>query len=575
MEFAQFENEFLLQLKSKNSGCLKLIDMNKTLIEENLGEHADLKKLDKFVDGINNIIIVTENNIMKNNFKLFEKVLKHPYFKKVLYTFNNSDVLVKACKVENKSAAKWLLSNMNVSPYVQDEDGVSALMYAAKCGFNFVLKPFFKDSRCMNLEDKYGNNVLFYAVQNPKLIPNEGVSDFATNLINSDVDINHINHKGETILTYCIKNDLYKPINLYLLRNVNIDVNIADEDGITPAMYLASKGRYSEFVTLHRKNCNYEYIDMNGESVLSIIIKKLYTPQKYRKGESYESYVRVMSALVNCQSDFNIPIDKDDNTPFMIILIVNDSYTTAFCARFLMKLDLSVKNKYGESATSLVFKTKHYEIMKYLRNNPTFDYHYRDSINQNTLLMISAINNPAAMRDLLENDPSIINEVNNKNENALIIASKINNIESVRILLDKGIDVNQQDDMGNTALHYAVEIQNPYLAYRLVSKNANIHIKNNDGMSALENAKKLGNEDIIHALTDASYKVDKASSSETEANHTKYEEEIQKYLTPYITNEYPDFVSTPAMNSVKKEIYRRNTDINTKTDYVIMGALLL
>jgi len=574
MEFSEFENEFLLQLKAKKNKCLELIDMNKKLIEENLGDHADLKKLDKFVDGINNIILVTENNIMKTNFKLFEKVLKHPYFNRVLSTFNNSDILVKACKVENKDVAKWLLSNMDVSPYIQDEDGVSALMYAAKCGFNFVIKPFFHDSQCMNLEDKYGNNVLFYAVQNPKLIPNEGVSNFATNLINSDVDINHINQKGETILTYCIKNDIFKPINLYLLRNVNIDVNVADNDGITPAMYLVRKGRYSEFVTLHRKNCNYEYIDANDQSVFSILLNKLYTPQKYRKGESYENYVRIMSALVNFQSNFNIPIDKDNNTTFMKILIVNDIYTIAFCTKYIKKLDLSVKNKYGESATSIIFKTKHYEIMKFIKDNPTFDYYYRDSINQNTLLMIAAINNSPVMRDLLENDPSIINEVNNKNENALIIASKINNVDSVRILLEKGINVNHQDNMGNTALHYAVEIQNPYLVYRLIDKNANIHIKNNDGRTALEIAKKLENKDVICALTNSSYKVD-MTPSENKDSHSKYDEEIQKYLTPYITNEYSDFVSTPAMNSVKKEIYRRNTDINTKTDYAILGALLL
>jgi len=577
MEFKNFENEFLLQLKFKDGNCLKLIEINKELIDKNLGNDADPKRLDKFVNGINNIILKTESSILKNNFKLIEKVLKHPYFDKVLYTFNNSDILVKACKAENKSAAKWLITNMNVSPYIQDEDGVSALMYAAKYGFKFVVKPFFNDSRCMNLEDKHGNNILFYAVLNKEFAPSDGTSKFAADLINSEVDINHINHNCETVLSYCIKNNIFKPINQYLLHCPKIDVNIADEDGYTPAMYLASKGRYSEFVNLHRKGCNYDYIDRYGESALSILIKKFYSPKEYRNGVPYESYVRVMSALVNHQSDFNIPIDKDENTAFMISLIVNDSYTTNFCAKYLKKLDLSVKNKYGESVTSLIFKTKHYELMKYIRENPTFDYHYRDRNNQNTLLILSAINNPTVMIELLENDPSIINEVNCKNENALIIASKINYMEVVKTLLEKGINVNQQDYMGNTALHYAVDIQKPTLIHRLVKKNASIHIKNNEGLSPLEKAKELKNEDIINALTNPSYEEDKIQSKSEISN--KYYEEVRKYLTPYINNEYPDFVSTSSMNKAKNDIYGRNEGIEsmefTSSDAALLLLLLI
>jgi len=51
---------------------------------------------------------------------------------------------------------------MNVSPYIQDEDGMSALMYAAQHHFIFVIKPYLHDSRCLNLEDNNGENVLFH-----------------------------------------------------------------------------------------------------------------------------------------------------------------------------------------------------------------------------------------------------------------------------------------------------------------------------------------------------------------------------------------------------------------------------
>lgn len=53
------------------------------------------------------------------------------------------------------------------------------------------------------------------------------------------------------------------------------------------------------------------------------------------------------------------------------------------------------------------------------------------------------------MKELLENDPNIINDVNCKNENALIITTKINQVKAIETLVDYGININQQDDLDN------------------------------------------------------------------------------------------------------------------------------
>jgi hypothetical protein len=54
-------------------------------------------------------------------------------------------------------------------------------------------------------------------------------------------------------------------------------------------------------------------------------------------------YVRVMSTFVNYQCDFNYSVDSDEDTTFMVFLIVNNITTAKFCARYIKKLDLSVK----------------------------------------------------------------------------------------------------------------------------------------------------------------------------------------------------------------------------------------
>jgi ankyrin repeat protein len=103
--------------------------------------------------------------------------------------------------------------------------------------------------------------------------------------------------------------------------------------------------------------------------------------------------------------------------------------------------------------------------------------------------------------------------VNNKNENELIIASKINQVKVVEILLERGIYIDHQDNFGNMALHYAVDIQEPYLIYKLMSKKSNVHLKNNEGKSALDLAKEIKGEnknEIIDLLSKPPYKLKKS-----------------------------------------------------------------
>lgn len=80
-------------------------------------------------------------------------------------------------------------------------------MITAQKNYQSIIKPFLKDRECLNIE--YGNNVLFYSVVCKQFIACEAISNntYLKDLINSGIDINHINHNGETALIYCIKNE--------------------------------------------------------------------------------------------------------------------------------------------------------------------------------------------------------------------------------------------------------------------------------------------------------------------------------------------------------------------------------
>jgi Ankyrin repeats (many copies) len=61
-----------------------------------------------------------------------------------------------------------------------------------------------------------------------------------------------------------------------------------------------------------------------------------------------------------------------------------------------------------------------------------------------------------------------------------------------RLLIDRGADLQAQDQQGNTPLHWALEKGRIATARLLVDREADIGIKNNQGMTALQVA------EIIH-----------------------------------------------------------------------------
>ncbi|ORX63745.1 ankyrin [Anaeromyces robustus] len=498
MDFKTFENVFTSNLNNKSNYCFNLLDNNKKLIEEHLGKDGNEEEINRFVNKINALVLKT-----KNNFSYINKILNHPLFETIYSSFRNSDILIKACKAGSKSAIKWLLT-MNINNLVQDDDGMTALMYAAKdSNLIFVIKHFILNENCLNVVDKNGENVLFHALNN---------SNALIELVKSKVNINQVNNKHESALLYCCKNELYIQFAL-LLTNPKIDPNLIDNNNKTVAMYLAEKGRFLELRALAKRNCNFNFINVNLESVLSLLIKKMYgldeNPYNINDDDSikkmYYNYFRTLTTLIDLNCDFNIPVDDEENTAIMVFIIVKDFTTLEYVLRKSKNINLSKMNKNGENASSLYIKCNNQYICPLLTENPTFDYHYIDRNNNNTILMLTSMNRPSLVYKVIQSNIFSVDEVNNNKENALILAVKTKNLKSVEELLKYHININHQDYLGNTALYYAVELNNLSLIKQLMyDSNININIKNNEGKSALDLANEIGNNSIIHILNDPS-----------------------------------------------------------------------
>jgi len=306
MQIEKFEIEFLDDLKNNDKkSCIKKLDENKSLLETGLGEKASYETIRHFIDGINNIIVVTTKK-----FSLFEKIFKHEALARVFRVWKDSDVLVKACKEKNKDACKWLLS-MNVKMNTQDEDGMTALMYAVKDNkLDFVVKELITNKDSLDLVDKNGENALFHALRNP-------YADLFNELLwRGNINVNHVNKNGDTALLYCCKNEIYKPIQFLISRH-DINVNIKDDRGKTAVIYLAEKSREEELKKLKNRNCDYSYTSKTGESVLSLVFNNLYAQDS--RIWNFKKNLDILYFLTSTNCNFNIPINENGNTVLSIV----------------------------------------------------------------------------------------------------------------------------------------------------------------------------------------------------------------------------------------------------------------
>lgn len=84
---------------------------------------------------------------------------------------------------------------------------------------------------------------------------------------------------------------------------------------------------------------------------------------------------------------------------------------------------------------------------------------------------------------------------------ALIYAAAANKLEVVKYLLEKGADINSTTPYQHeTALLWAVAMGHADVVKLLMEKGADQNIKNRDGETVLDVAKKLNREDIIQLL---------------------------------------------------------------------------
>ncbi|KAL2233519.1 UNVERIFIED_CONTAM: hypothetical protein Sindi_1531900 [Sesamum indicum] len=104
--------------------------------------------------------------------------------------------------------------------------------------------------------------------------------------------------------------------------------------------------------------------------------------------------------------------------------------------------------------------------------------------------------------------PSVVNSSDEEGWAPLHSAASSGNVEIVEILLSRGADVNLKNDGGRTALHYAASKGQLKIAAILVSHGAKLNVKDKVGCTPLHRAASTGNAELCEFLIEEGAEVD-------------------------------------------------------------------
>jgi len=510
MEYSEFEKKLLTELKNDDKECINTVLNNEKLVQLYLQDNEKSFHVKSLVHRMNDIILEKTNQ-----FSYIEKVLKIESMRDVLSEFKESDIMIQACKINNSMALKWLIK-MDINPFISDENGMTSLMCASE-HFNlfFVVEDLLNtNDELLYLVDKNGENALFHSlhIQSPETMEY---------LLQSKFDVNGRNSNNDTIFLIACRNRLGSFVEK--LANIpGVDYSMTDKEGNNGLMYLIENEDYiqvinvlkqlkrrespssSEHTTIFSRN-------LNNESILTLMIKKYFKMccENYygRKITDKRDLVTVvvmafalMMSLPKC--NINERIDDQGNTPIMFFLMIGDYVSASFILSYHNKdIDLSIKNKYGISASVLALDIKNEkELIQQFMNHKTFDKTFVDQHHNNLLIYSIFFKNICSFQKVMNNDEKAVEQVNDRNEDFLIISTKLGFLDQLNYYSIRHANFNHQDDLGNTALFYAVKLKSKYDVNLLVLNQADPYLKNKQGLSPMDLALQMGEEGLIKIM---------------------------------------------------------------------------
>eukprot|EP00833_Pecoramyces_ruminatium_P004729 jgi/Orpsp1_1/1178761/evm.model.c7180000066639.1 len=408
--------------------------------------------------------------------------------------------LITATENAQYKIVEEVLSQHQFKNILEEYRRTKVLIQAFRGMKRMTIEFLFKLDVDVNVADDQGNTALIEAAKIPQLY------SFAKELINRKANINVTNEEGITpFLNSCTipESKMFKHL---IKKKANIFVT--DNNGNNALMFACGFANIDKVRYLVKNGINVNASNNNGNTALMQAVSAGKTNiTKYlikynanvnllnHNGQNALSYAvikaytdksknsifkfqSIIKLLIDKGSDANVPVDPTGNTILMLLIMKNDFEMIKYLMEHTENLDINKKNHLGHNAFTYALKCNNETVINYIIQHG-IDIFTEDDYGNDMIMYSTCTYNPTLFNKFIQSVDNVgINKCNHKKETYLIMATKMNNEKVIHDLLDRGADVNLQDIKGNTALHYASAKGNAYTIEMLINNKADIEIKN-------------------------------------------------------------------------------------------------
>jgi len=433
----------------------------------------------KFIKKYNSLIFA----INVNDMKLLENLLifgADPNEK----DDNHETPLVSALKNNNLDAIKILVKyKVNFSNEKQN-----ILHLASNCQKEIL-------SFMLELEDTNKSNVYYHSNESLLIFDacnNEDIKGLEKIINNNDITykINEKDGNGMTPLLFSLQNKKYKSVE-YLLNNCDyLDVNITDKNGETAIDYiikqniqniydifykLVDRGGYIDFQYFNKSSID---LIVNNTDIIKYFInvgipikdnkmdRRFIIPNPLIFAVKQDNYLFTKILLEN--NALIDEVDSDHKTPLIYAIDNNNKYLIDLLLKNHADINKVIDEK-GMSPIIYTIQRKNLSLFNYLTLNVSDEFERNRIIK--SIICFSLNNKDFEMIDFIKD---------NLKYNTVLISKIIN-----ELLKNNKIDVESENEDGNSLLHYSCLKGNDYIIKELFNSDQDFNIKNGIGRTPL------------------------------------------------------------------------------------------
>ncbi|XP_059488485.1 uncharacterized protein LOC132204174 isoform X2 [Neocloeon triangulifer] len=408
---------------------------------------------------------------------------------------DGDDALNLACLTGKLENVQYFLGLNGFSVEKKGKEGKTALHWAAQKGHIAVAKFLLSKGADVNALNDDNDTPLTLAAH----FSNEETCRF---LVDSGADLSAVDSDGDDALNLACLTGKLDNVQ-YLLGLNGFSVEKKGKQGKTALHWAAQKGHMAVTKFLLSKGADVNILNDDNDTPLTLVARF-----------SNEEMCRF---LVHHGADLSA-VDKDGDDALSLACLTGKLDNAQYLLSLNGFFSVGKKGKHGKTAFHFAAQKGHLAVAKFLLSKGA-DVNALDVDNDTPLTLAARFSNEEMCRYLVDSGAHLT-AVDKDGDDALHLASMNGKLDNVQYLLGlNGFGVEKKGKQGKTALHWAAQKGHIAVTKFLLSKGADVNVRNDDNDTPLTLAARFSNEEMCRLLVDSGANLSAVDNDGNDALH--------------------------------------------------------